>query len=407
MIISLLKQIRNKRGSNAWLFIELFVVYILLWFVVDFQYTAICTAHAPKGYDTHRVYQVSIAVNPNLKGDYQEEEWKDSYLQIFRQVREYPGVESACYYGGTVPYEEGAMFQGYTVDSVHRYRANIRMVSKEFFDVFRVEILRGGTDNWDVADYPRPAVASRDLADSLFHGRPAVGQSFFDYYAPSRKYTLGGIAPRTKLTEYDRYEPFIYVPIEDWMMSRGAFMAPILSARVTGDAEDGFADRFTADMRNLAIGPFYFSQIQSYDEAKEIFDTKTNNYLRTSLALVLFFVFNVILGILGTFRFRTGKRRGEIGLRLALGASRRTIFGELLSEGLLILSIAVVPALAVCINIRLADLTVNVWMDPTLSRFLAGTGITLVLMLLMILTGIWYPAAQAMKIQPATALHEE
>jgi len=325
-------------------------------------------------------------------------------LQIARQVKAYPGVESACYYGGTIPYEEGVMFQGYTVDSIHRYIANIRMVSKEFFEVFKVEILHGNLENWDVATYPRPAVVSEDLADSLFQGRPILGQPFFDYYGPFRKYTLGGITPRTKLTEYDRYEPFIYVPVEDWMLTS---WSPVLSVRVNENMEEGFAERFTADMRDLAIGPFYFSQIKSYDEVKKIFDTKTNNYLRTSLALVLFFVFNVILGVLGTFWFRTRKRRGEIGLRFALGASRRQIFKELLAEGVFILFIAVVPALIVCINIWLADLTVNIWMDPTVLRLFIGLGATLVLMLLMIIIGICYPAMQAMKIVPAMALHEE
>lgn len=407
MFTSILKQIWNKRRSNAWLFMELFIVFVLLWFVVDFQFTAMYVNREPKGYDTHLVYHVSIAINPNLQGEYQGEAWKEAYMQMYTQVKEYSGVESACFYGGTVPYEEGSMFQGYTVDSIHRYLGHIRMVSKEFFEVFRVEMLSGSLDNWDVAIYPRPAIASQDLADSLFLMHPVIGQPFFDYYAPDRKYTLGGITPRTKLTEYDRYAPFIYVPIEDWMLSPESYAPPMMSVRINKNIEKGFTDRFTADMRNLAIGPFYFSQIKSYDEAKEIFDTETNNYLRTSLALVLFFIFNITLGILGTFWFRTRKRRGEIGLRMALGASRSVIFKELLSEGILILLIAVIPAWLICFNIWYVDLNVNVWMDPSLWRFLVGVGAALLLMLLMIIVGIWYPAMQATKIEPATALHEE
>ena len=40
-------------------------------------------------------------------------------------------------------------------------------------------------------------------------------------------------------------------------------------------------------------------------------------------------------------------------------------------------------------------------------RFVAGICITWLLMALMIVFGIWMPATQAMKIQPAEALHEE
>lgn len=404
MFTSILKQIWNKRKSNAWLFIELALVFILLWFVVDYQFTAFNVTHEPKGYDTNHVYFVSIGINPNLQQEYEGEAWKDSYLQIFRQVKEYPGVESACYYGGTIPYEEGSMFQGYTVDSIHRYIANIRMVSKEFFEVFKVDMIHGNLDNWDVATYPRPAILSQDLADSLFQGRPVLGKPFFDYYAPYRKYNLGGISSRTKLTEYDRYGPFIYVPAEDWMLTR---WSPILSVRVNENVEKGFVDRFTADMRNLAIGPFYFTRIGAYDEAKLIYDTKTNNYLRSSLALVIFFIFNVILGVLGTFWFRTRKRRGEIGLRIALGASKVKVFNELITEGILMLLIAVIPSLIICLNIWFVDLTINTWMDPTFIRLSIGLSITFLMMLLMIIIGIWYPARQATKIQPAMALHEE
>ena len=407
MITSILKQIWNKRRSNAWLLIELSIVFVLLWFVIDYQFTAMNVSHEPKGYDTHQVYHVSIATNHNLRDEYDDEAWSDAYLQVYKQVKEYPGVESACFYGGTIPYEDGSVFQGYTVDSIHRYIANIRMVNKDFFEVFKVEILQGSLNDWDIATYPRPAIASQDLADSLFQMRPVMGQPFFDYYAPYRKYTLGGITPRTKLTEYDRYAPFIYVPIEDWMLTKNAFIAPLMSVRINKSMEKGFADRFTKDMRNLSIGPFYFSQVKSYDEAKEIFDTKTNNYLRTSLALVLFFIFNVVLGVLGTFWFRTRKRRGEIGLRLALGASRNNIFKELLIEGILILLIAVIPALIVCLNLWFVDLNINVWMDPSILRLSIGIGVTLLLMLLMIVIGIWYPAIQATRIQPAAALHEE
>jgi len=43
----------------------------------------------------------------------------------------------------------------------------------------------------------------------------------------------------------------------------------------------------------------------------------------------------------------------------------------------------------------------------TVGRFLITTFITFVLMSLMIVIGIWFPARQAMKIQPAEALREE
>lgn len=402
---SLLKYIWNNRRSNGWLLAELFLVFIILWYVVDYLFMAFNVHSEPKGYDTHRVYQVTVNVNPNLRDEYRgTEAWTDAYLQIFRQVKEYPGVESACYYGGSIPYERGGMFQGYTVDSIQSYRAYVRMVSKDYFEVFDVDIQEGGLDNWEILSYPCPAVLSRDLADSLFKEKVTVGQPFFDYYMPSRKYTVGGIAAHTKLTEYGRYEQFIYVPTEEWMLTH---WAPLIAVRVPAHATERFAERFTADMRTLSIGPFSFSRIVSYDEAKEIYDTQVNNYIRTSFSVLMFFVFNVFLGIIGTFWFRTRKRKGDIGLRMALGASGRRVSGELVGEGILLLIIATLPAAVICINIWYADLTVNTWMDPTLMRLTIGLGSTWLLMLAMVVAGVIYPAWQAMKIEPAEALHNE
>lgn len=406
MLTNILKRIWNDRSSNGWLFAELFIVFVILWYVIDFLFATLYVSHEPKGYDTRHVYHVTIGVNPVIRAEYHgKEEWTNTYLQVYRIIKEYPGVESATYYAGTIPYVKGGMFQGYTVDSTHVFAAYIRMVNKDFFDVFKVQMLDANLSEWDIISYPRAAVLSIDLADSLFHGKQKLSSFFKDYYSPEKKYNIGGITPRTKLTEYERYQPFIYVPTEDWMMQ---YISPSIAVRVKPEMEEGFMDRFMVDMRDkLNIGPFYFSQIQSYDENKEIHDTSINNYIRTSVAVLLFFVFNVFLGIIGTFWFRTRKRRGEIGLRIAVGAAKKSISKELMLESISILIVSVIPAVLLCVNVWAMDLTVNVLMDPSIIRLLIGLTITFILMLIMVIVGVWYPARGAMQVLPADALHEE
>ena len=85
----------------------------------------------------------------------------------------------------------------------------------------------------------------------------------------------------------------------------------------------------------LSIGPYYLYDINSYGDMKEAFDIEqgTVNYLNTTYAVILFFVFNIFLGMLGTFWFRTRKNRSEIALRMALGCSRMNVFGYYVLEG--------------------------------------------------------------------------
>lgn len=399
-----LKRIWKQRKSNGWLFVELFIVCIILWYVIDFMITAFYCNVESKGYDTNHVYQISVSKNPVLEKEYDSEQQINLLHEVIKIINDYPGVESTCYYAGTVPYGN-RMFQAYTIDSTQSVLTNIRGVSKEYFEVFKVENLNLDIKEWSSDIHPIPAVVSRDLCDELFENTPQIGERFFDYYSPQLKYKLVGIAARTKRNEYHRYEPFIYFPLEHWLME---YIVPIISIRVRPESEVNFIERFTNDMRDrLTIGPYYFSEIKSYNEAREIHDTQTNNYIRTSVAILFFFIFNVFLAIIGTFWFRTKKRKEEIGLRMALGASRSKIFKELLSENICILLIAILPAIIICLHLWYFDLTVNTFMDQTFIRFSIGMGITILLLLIMVITGVWYPAYQAMKIKSAEALHDE
>ena len=78
-----------------------------------------------------------------------------------------------------------------------------------------------------------------------------------------------------------------------------------------------------------------------------------------------------------------------------------------MGEGLLLLSVAAVPALLIAFNVGIAELVDINKMQFTFERFLIAAVFTWLLMALMIVVGIWYPAYKAMQLQPAEALHDE
>ena len=414
MIKSLFRQIWNQRYSNAWVWMELMVVLVLLWYGVDLVYNYEAAAIQPKGYDTENVFDVELGIKSELQNDSVLMSRSSAYLeQIYKLIQEYRGVEEACFYYGTIPYSKHTMHEGYAPhsDSTHLVNCYIRYVSPTYFKVFRLKPSAGTFEEtrWREGEYPIPVMMSVTLSDSLFGDRGCIGATCFNPYFlqsqyPVTNYKVMTVLPAHKTDDYERYKPFIYLPsstLTSWHH---------IAVRVSPDATVGFKERFMKEMQvKLAIGPYYLYDMNSYADMKEAFDIEegTVNYLNTAYAVIVFFIFNVFLGMLGTFWFRTRKRAGEIALRMAMGSSRIGVFIYYSLEGILLLLSAAVPAVVICIHMQLADLNVHTLMDATSGRFVFCFLVALLLLVVIILLGIWFPARQAMQIQLAEALHGE
>ena len=90
-----------------------------------------------------------------------------------------------------------------------------------------------------------------------------------------------------------------------------------------------------------------------------------------------------------------------------MGSTRRGIFLRLITEGLLLLTLAAVPATVIALNIGVAELVDVSRLPFDTLRFVLALVLSWLLMALMIVVGVWYPARRAMKVQPAEALHDE
>ncbi|MCD8029962.1 MAG: ABC transporter permease [Bacteroides sp.] len=182
-----------------------------------------------------------------------------------------------------------------------------------------------------------------------------------------------------------------------------------LCLRTRSGTAPGFEDRLRQDFEShYRSGNLFIKGIQSMETVRHRFQLDEMNELRNYLWGVGFLLVNIFLGLLGTFWFRTQQRRSELALRMSFGSTRRQIFSYLLKEGLLLLVLATFPAILV--DHVLATNEYNSWLNGhyfEAGRFVITLGITFVLIAITIVAGIWYPARQAMSIQPAEALHEE
>ena len=126
------------------------------------------------------------------------------------------------------------------------------------------------------------------------------------------------------------------------------------------------------------------------------------------MEMVLLFALTAMLlaglGIYGTISYLVNERTHEIGIRLALGATRTKILGMILRQGLELAIAGAALGLvgALIVSHLMAGLLYGV--SPT--DLLTFAGVTLVLTAVA-LAACYIPAQRAMRVDPAIALRGE
>lgn len=163
-----------------------------------------------------------------------------------------------------------------------------------------------------------------------------------------------------------------------------------------------YAAKFRKEMsRSLMVGNYWVSEVRDYKGIRAFYleNSERTSAHRLVSAMGLFFLVNVFLAVIGTFWFHVSRRRSELGLRMAMGSTRKGIEGLMIGEGLLLLAIASVPGLLICLNLAVADIV-----PCGVIRFTAISLLTGGVLALVVFLAIWYPARKAARQEPADAL---
>ena len=424
MMNSILTQIKNERRSNLFLWVELLLVFVVLWYIVDVLYVTARIYLMPLGFNIENTYLLSMErLTPKsaaFQSDQMVEDDMKNLTEIVDRLMHRPDVEAACISQNSIPYNDGSNGFAFRLDTV-RIDCLKRWITPDYFRVFRYQNIDGSGSESLAKALAKGFVASVDVADRYpeapVHGAALRGQMArlhdkgkgedmpdvpiaalskpvrYDDFSPSG--TFKGTYLATELTEKD----LIWLDNVKYVQ---------VNVRVREGQDVGFADRLMDDADHLyQIGNVYIQGVIPMSQIRDSYLMDDMNELRTSLCILFFLLLNIFLGIIGTFWFRTQHRRSEVALRMALGSTKQGIFIRLICEGLLLLTLAVIPGLIIALNLGHAEIVEVGRLPFDGARFIIGTLLTFLLMALMILLGIWFPARQAMKIQPAEALHED
>lgn len=403
MITQMLKQIWSEKSRNGWIFAELLIIFSLTWYLVDYAFVMIHNAVIPIGADVSNVYRVS--------GFYPKDGEEIPADAFLKKLSDYPGVNgyfvdendigpfNSSYSGTNLSYPD-------TLSA--RYHIQIKKIpSNDYFDVFRIHSdITNRPAHLDLTQEDK-VIVSRDLADTLFGDESPVGTKV---YVSGHAYTIVDVVPSQKRSRYALPDPTVFFP--DYSGTQGQ------GYNSSFDPSTHICIRVGANFDPEAFREDFDLSISSYetigDQKDAYTGTKKGFYIRE--ALMLFFLFSVSLGVIGTFWFRNQSRRSEIGIRLAVGASRRRLIWHYTAEALCLLTLAALGATVVDWLVVEAELLTEIGgNDPEKIyltshvglRFVITTLLTYVLLGTIVALSAWIPAYRAGQVNPVEALKDE
>ena len=412
MFSHILKLIINQWRGNLWILAELFISFICIWQVGNVFSSLLSHKLRDTGFDLEHVYRVTTAIREKDSPSYDPDSpLTDNWKELVERVRRCPGVESVGLTSYTAfPYTGSTNGRAYFGDTTRTTALRGQLTP----DVIRVLHITSPSPEVDL-------VKETSTGQTCFLVSPQAMEQLYDkntvrcriYTKDERDKAYPGILCSYLTNEYaDNNDNCALWEIwsEGRMIEKNANKDLTMLIRVHPDADHDFRETFLSTMRaQLTAGNLSIVNLTRMEDYRTYMLnlSSINLMYGAGYFLAAFFFICAFLGIIGTFWFRTEQRKGEMGLRIALGSTRFSLKGIMIAEGLLLLTLIAIPALLICFNLHVSELTKGFYMDYTIARFVAGFFITYLVMAVMIILGIWYPAHQMVRLEPADALRFE
>ena len=277
-----------------------------------------------------------------------------------------------------------------------------RDVSPEYLRTLKAKLLRGRllTDE-DTAVKPQPIVISESLARKYFSGEDPLGKKIGngDLAPDSMREIVGVIADMREAGLADESLPAEYVPI---YQNYDNYFA--VAVRAAGD-EKALLPEMVRTLRAMDPELGVYGEVTMMDQIES---TQTSVIHRAATWLVGgFAVMALVLGVVGLYgvvAFSVSQRTREIGVRMALGAQRRRVYGMVLRQAGWLTLIGVGAGLACSIGASMAMkkllFQVAAWDVPTLALVAVVLGGAS-------LVASFLPARRAALVNPVEALRAE
>jgi len=281
-----------------------------------------------------------------------------------------------------------------------RYESSSRQVGVTYFSTVRARLARGRyfTDA-DDASKPRVMIANQAFARRYFPGEDAIG-NHIRYDADSPVIEIVGIVDDIKEGPLDaEVQPVLYTSFNQ--EPDNAFYVIIRTAQ----APQELAKSLEATIHRIDPDILTFNT-ETMDD--RIHHTQSSYLHRSSAWLVGGFAAMALLlgavGLYGVIAYSVSQRTKEIGVRMALGAQRSSVYQLILKEAGRLMIVGILTG-AVCSVITASMMRKLLFgTEPWDAGMLAGVAVVLAASALL---ASYIPARRAASVDPVEALRSE
>ena len=400
---------RSSRLGNVMVISELALTVVLLAGAGLMVRSFVALAAAPPGFDLEGLSRMRMQLPPS---SYPTPESRRQFFdQLLRKVEATAGVRQAAITTAVPPldHEERQVILAGSPDMDDQDRPFVSTVSAsaQYFDTLGIDVIRGrGFEIGDGDPGSANIVINQKMAARFFPNGDPIGQKLrfvarLDSAgaAPQPWYTIVGVVPTIQQGSEDdvfrsaaAYLPFMNRPDSDAsLLVRSSLPPASVMAAVRDILRTIDPDQPVFNIETLQ---------HTFANERSIFGIFATLFgVLASIGLVL-----SAIGIYGVIAYAVTQRTQEIGLRVAIGATRQDVVWLFLRKGLLQLGIALLVGLPAAIGLGEVARFQLVEVAPT--DLVTLISIT-VLLAVVALVACAVPSFKAARVEPLTALRSE
>jgi len=397
---------RSHRFLNTFVVVEVAIALVLLVGAGLLIGSFLTLQEVNPGFNPEKVLTMQMSL-PRTK--YSEgHQFTAFYDQVLQKVSALPGVQSAGV-ANNIPMGRNTQNASFLIEGMQiapgqaSPHGDPHIISPDYFTAMGIPLLKGRFFNQqDTADSLAVAIIDETLAERYWPGEDPIGKrmgAFFDRKdGQVRMREIVGVVGHTKSYGLDGkskvqyYFPFSQRPRQD----------VYLAVRTSAEPSSLITAVRSAISSVDADQPIY--NIKTLDEV--LSDSMAQNRFSTWM-LAIFAGIALLLaatGIYGVMSYSVSQRTQEIGIRMALGASRGDVLKMVIGRGMMLAAIGLSVGLAAAFGVT--RLMSSLLFGVTATDLVTFISIPLVLATVA-LAACYIPARRATKVDPIQALRYE